>query len=151
MDITSSRKKYEKKKINPNLFFQGGQCSKKFRGGQCPKFFQEGQCLKKFQGGQLPKICSGRTTSKIYSGRTMSENVQGGQCSDGGIMSICFRESNANNRSGDSITREANGSGVIMTICFRGCNVREDFFSGRTIFREYKVSGSTSSWSRFWA
>ena len=40
---------------------------------------------------------------------------------------------------------------VIMTICFRGCNVREAFFSGRTIFREDKVSGSTSSMRRlFW-
>ena len=32
-----------------------------------------------------------------------------------------------------------------MTICFRGCNVREDFFSGRTIFEGVKVLGSTSS------
>ena len=32
-----------------------------------------------------------------------------------------------------------------MTICFRGSNVREDLFSGRKIFREDKVSGSTSS------
>ena len=32
-----------------------------------------------------------------------------------------------------------------MTICFRGSNVRESFFSGRTIFGGVKVSGSTSS------
>ena len=32
-----------------------------------------------------------------------------------------------------------------MTICFRGSNVREDFCPGRTIFREDKVLGSTSS------
>ena len=64
------------------------------------------------------------------------------------IVSILFRESNTNKRSGNSITREANGLGVIMTICFRGSNVREYFFSGSTIFREDKVSGSTSSFRR---
>jgi hypothetical protein len=35
-----------------------------------------------------------------------------------------------------------------MTICFRGSNVREDFFSGRKIFRGDNVSGSTSSLSQ---
>ena len=34
-----------------------------------------------------------------------------------------------------------------MTICFRGFNVREDFFSGRKIFRGDNVSGSSSSLS----
>ncbi len=63
------------------------------------------------------------------------------------IMSVFFRESKTNNRSGSPITREANGLGVIMTICFRESNVWEDIFSGRTSFREDKVSGRTLSLS----
>jgi hypothetical protein len=37
------------------------------------------------------------------------ENVLRGDNVQGEVMSICFRGSNINNRSGDPITREANG------------------------------------------
>ena len=85
--------------------------------------FGEDNVRKMVQGVQCPKIL----------GRTMSENTRGDNVQRE-VMSICFRESNTNKRSGNSKTRGANGLGVIMTICFRGSNVREDFFSGRTIF-----------------
>ena len=104
----------------------------------CPGI-KGGQCLKIVQGGQCPETVRGEQCPKML----REDNVQRE------IMSICFRESNTNNRSRNQITREANGKGVIMTICFRGCNVREDFFSRRTIFREDKVSGSTSSLSPY--
>ena len=127
---------YEKKRVGKIMKKKiRGKTSKKnfwednveiFSGRTMSEIFSGRTMSENFSGRTMSKICSGRTTSEICSGRTMSinclgrkmsENAQGGQCPKmlrednvwREIMSILFRESNTNNRSGNSITREANG------------------------------------------
>ena len=106
--------------------FSGRTMSEIFSGRTMSEKFSGRTMSENFSGRTTSKICSGRTTSEICSGRTMSvnclgrtmsKNAQGGQCPKmlrednvlREVMSILFRESNINKRSGNPKTREANG------------------------------------------
>ena len=129
----NNRKNYEKKNRGKTseIFFGGRIFFREdnveiFSGRTMSEIFSGRTMSEIVSGRTTSKICSGRTTSKIYSGRTMSINCLGRTMSENGqggqrpkmlmednvrreIVSILFRESNTNNRSGNSITREVNG------------------------------------------
>ena len=71
------------------------------------KCFGEDNVRNLFGEDNVRKMVQGVQCRKIL-GRTMSENIRGDNVQRE-VMSICFRESNTNKRSGNSKTRGATG------------------------------------------
>ena len=88
--------------------FSGSTMSENFSGRtMSEKCFGEDNVRNLFGEDNVHKMVQGVQCPKIL-GRTMSENIRGDNVQRE-VMSICFRESNTNNRSGNSKTRGANG------------------------------------------